>query len=379
MSRRSCRYFLPSFQLLHAVCLPFPFVSCRSFRYLLPLASTLLSCSSCSFFPFNSSISLHPSIRCKTLPFHSLLPSFGFNSFSSRSLLLPFRFNSLLFRSLFPPIVLTLPSSSCTSSLHVKAFMSLLPSFVSTLTCGSFTFSFRFMSFISLPPSFSFNSSFLFVLLFLPFQLVHFIAPIHSLQNSSLPFVTSFLWFQLFFVPFVTFPFRFNSLLFRSLFPPIVLTLPSSSCTSSLHVKAFMSLLPSFVSTLTCGSFTFSFRFMSFISLPPSFSFNSSFLFFLLFLSFQLVHFIAPIHSLQNSSLPFVTSFLSFQNFPPVRLPPPFVSSRSFHVIIPSVWLQVAVSGCFFEFRLPRVLQQCYSFQSTPCSPFSLKPRKIWI
>ena len=123
-----------------------------------------------------------------------------------------------------------------------------------------------------------------------------------------------------------------------------------------------MSLLPSFVSTLTCGSFTFSFRFMSFISLPPSFSFNSSFLFVLLFLSFQLVHFIAPILSLQNSSLPFVTSFLSFQNFPPVRLPPPFVSSRSFHAIIPSVWLQLAVSGCFFEFQLLRVLQQCYSF-----------------
>ena len=80
MSRRSCRYFLPSFQLLHAVRLPFPFVSCRSFRYLLPLASTLLSCSSCSSFPFNSSISLHPSFCCKTLPFHSLLPSFRFKT-----------------------------------------------------------------------------------------------------------------------------------------------------------------------------------------------------------------------------------------------------------------------------------------------------------
>ena len=146
-----------SFQPLHPIHLPLPFVSCRSFRYLLPFASTLLSCSSCSSFRFNLSISLPPSFRCNlslpfvtpflsfqlfymrfiylllsfhvvhfvtsflslqlffpvrlalpfvstrpfhclrpfvaTFPFHSLLPSFRFNSFSSRSLLLPFRFN----------------------------------------------------------------------------------------------------------------------------------------------------------------------------------------------------------------------------------------------------------------------------------------------
>ena len=74
------------------------------------------------------------------------------------------------------------------------------------------------------------------------------------------------------------------------------------------------------------SSFTSSFRFMSFISLLPSFRFNSSFLFVLLFISFQLVHFIASVLSLQpfpfhsllfffrfKTSLPFVCLFLSFQ------------------------------------------------------------------
>ena len=47
------------FQCFHPVHLPLPFVSSRSFRYLLSylsFASTLLSCSSCSSFPFNLSI-----------------------------------------------------------------------------------------------------------------------------------------------------------------------------------------------------------------------------------------------------------------------------------------------------------------------------------
>jgi len=112
---------------------------------------------------------------------------------------------------------------------------------------------------------------------------------------------------------------------------------------------------------------------MSFISLLPSFRFNSSFLFVLLFFSFQLVHFIASVLSLQP--FPSIRYFLSFvsKNISPVRLPLPFVSSRSFHFIIPSVSTCtsdviadlkkiVAASGCFFEFQLPRVLQQCYSF-----------------
>ena len=57
--------------------LPLPFVSCCSFRYFLPFASTLLSCSSCSSFPFNSSISWHPSFRCNlSLPFVTSFLSF---------------------------------------------------------------------------------------------------------------------------------------------------------------------------------------------------------------------------------------------------------------------------------------------------------------
>ena len=70
---------------------------------------------------------------------------------------------------------------------------------------------------------------------------------------------------------------------------------------------------------------------MSFISLLPSFRFNSSFLFVLLFFSFQLVHFIASVLSLQP--FPSIRYFLSFvsKNISPVRLPLPFVSSRSFH------------------------------------------------
>ena len=47
------------FQYFHPVRFTLPFVSSRSFRYLLSylsFASTLLSCSSCSSFPFNLSI-----------------------------------------------------------------------------------------------------------------------------------------------------------------------------------------------------------------------------------------------------------------------------------------------------------------------------------
>ena len=251
-------------QLLHLVCLPVPFVSSRRFRYCFPFVFSLRSGSFTISFPFSTSISLRPSFRCKTLPFHWLLPCFRFNS-SSRSLLLPFRFNSSL---LFP----------------MRRF-------------------FRF-----------------------------------KVLNIKL----------------------FSSVRY---FLPIVLTLPSTSCTSSFHFKAFISLLPSVVSTLTCGSLTSSFHFMSFISLPPSFRFNSSFLFVLFFLSFQLVHFPASVLSLHP--FPSIRYFLSFQNFPRVRLPLLFVSSGSFHFIIPSVstrtsrviadlkkleWLQVA-SFLNFNYR----------------------------
>ena len=214
-----------SFQLLHPVHLPLPFVSCRSFRYLLPFASTLLSSSSCSSFRFNSSISLPPSFRCNlSLPFVTPFLSFQlfFIPFVTSSLsfqlqgfcslyIVSFVLNFKVFSSFryFLPGALTLPSSSCTSSFHFKAFMSLLPFLASTLTCGSFTSSFRFMPFISLPPSFRFNSSFLFVLLFLSFQLVHFIASVLSLQpfpsiRYSLPFVSTLFHPVRYFFPFVS-------------------------------------------------------------------------------------------------------------------------------------------------------------------------------
>ena len=110
---------------------------------------------------------------------------------------------------------------------------------------SSFTSSFRFKPFISLPPFLSFvcfNASFLFVLLFLSFQLVHFIASVLSLQlfpsiRYFLPFVSTLFH-----------PFRYSSLpcqLFPSVsytaclslqlsssvhyFLPIVSTLPSCS------------------------------------------------------------------------------------------------------------------------------------------------------
>ena len=95
-------YFLPSFQLSHEVRLPLPFVSCRSFRYLLPFASTLLSCSSCSSFPFNSSISLPPSFRCNlSLPF--VTPFLSFQCFPPVRLPLPFA-SSRSFHFILPSV-----------------------------------------------------------------------------------------------------------------------------------------------------------------------------------------------------------------------------------------------------------------------------------
>ena len=91
---------------------------------------------------------------------------------------------------------------------------------------------------------------------------------------------------------------------------------------------------------------------MSFISLPPSFRFSSSFLSVLLFLSVQLVHFIASVLSLQP--FPSIRYFLPFvSDFPPVRLPLPFVPSRSFHYIFPFLLTRtsrvtVAACGCLF-------------------------------
>jgi len=190
----SFRYFLRLFQVLHPVRLPLPFfqsvhfftsflfqllhpvrsvrlrlpfVLSRSFRYFLPLVSSLAS----GFIVPVLSLQLFPSIRyffpfVNSFKSGSLLPSL---SFQLLSLLFPiprsFRFK--LFSSLryFLPIVSTLPSCSFTSSFHVKAFIILC--FHSFCFNASIPSSFRFKSFISLPLFFRFNSSFLFVLLFL--------------------------------------------------------------------------------------------------------------------------------------------------------------------------------------------------------------------
>ena len=210
-------YLFVSFQVVHFV------TSFLSLQLFFPARLAL------RFLPTRPFHCIRPFVA--TLPFHSLLPSFRFNSFSSRSLLLPFRFNSALlfpirrffcfklFSSVryFLPIVLMLPSSSCTASFHFKAFISLLPyllpsflllhavrlplPFVSCrsyryllrfasalLSCPS-CFSFPFNSSISLHPSFRCNLSLPFVTSFLSFQ-------------TSLPFVCLFLSFQV--VHFIT-------------------------------------------------------------------------------------------------------------------------------------------------------------------------------
>ena len=79
------------------------FVSSRSFRSLLPFTSTLLSCSSCSSFPFNSSISLHSSFRCNSS--------------------LPFVTSFLSFQN-FPPVRLPLPFVSSRSFHYIFPFVS---------------------------------------------------------------------------------------------------------------------------------------------------------------------------------------------------------------------------------------------------------------
>ena len=104
------------------------------------------------------------------------------------------------------------------------------------------------------------------------------------------------------------FPFVLSSLLFSTsllsfYFLPIV---SSYSFTSSSHLKAFISLGPSFRSNLLSCSSCSSFPFNSTISLRPSFRCISSLPFVTSFLSFQLF------------VIPFATSFLSFQLFPSV-------------------------------------------------------------
>ena len=163
-----------------------------------------------------------------------------------------------------------------------------------------------------------------------------------SRLNSSLPFATSFLSFQL-----------FPSIRYFHFFP-FVSSLPSGSFTFSFHFTRCSSryVLP-FVSTRTSRSFTYSFRCNSSISSVTS------------FLWFPLLHFIRcffpfistlPFRSLRhsfrfNSSLPFVTSFVRFsasipfvylffrfKSFialgPPIRFNSITLTSRSFTCLL---------------------------------------------
>ena len=268
MSMRSFRYFL--FLCLTSGSFTSSFFPSRSFRYLLPF-STLTSGSftlflsfravhfvillSFSFyivlhplrlppFPFSVSISSRPSFRCNLYP--SIRYFFPFVS----TLLNPVRYffpflSTLPFRSLYSvPFASTLPFPSLLPSHRFKRFHPVhlpLP-FVSMFPSRSFTSSFRFKPLTSLPPFFRFNSSFLFVLLFLTFlscQLVHFIASILSLQ--LFPAISLLL------------SFRFNSFSSRSLLLPFPF---NSSLPFPIQCAfRFNSSLPSITSSLSFQHF----------------------------------------------------------------------------------------------------------------------------
>ena len=185
-------------------------------------------------------------------------------------------------------------------------------------------------SFISLPPLF-FNSYIRFVYLFLSFRTVHFVIlfsfsfysltcasftssfPLRALIssrpsfrcNSTLRFVTSFLSFQLFNAVRYFSPFRFNS----SLLFPIPRSFRFKLSPSLRYFLPIVSTLPS------CSlSFTSFFHFTAFISLLP---------------------------------------FLLFQCFHPVRLPLPFVSSRSFRYLFFYLFFASTLPFCSFCFSFP--------------------------
>ena len=154
-----------SFQLFVSVHCVFPFVSPFPYYALLPSArfksyilfvfsslSFQLFPAVCSGLPSDLPVSsqLFLSVRCvlsfiSSLLFHLLLPFFRINSY-------------VLFVSFFLPFQLFL-SIRCVCA------------FVSTLLSCSFSSSFPFTLSISLRPSFRFNSSLLFVISFLSFQL----------------------------------------------------------------------------------------------------------------------------------------------------------------------------------------------------------------
>jgi len=146
--------FVTSSPSFHLIYLPLPFVSSRSFRYLLSFASTLLSCSSCPFLIFLS-----------TRPFHCVrlfVATPSVTSFLSFLLfVIPFATSSLSFQ-LFP---------SVPYNIYVVPSVLTLP-------------------FPSLLPPHRFNASILFIHLFLSFQAVsfrYFLRLFQVLQPVRLP------------------------------------------------------------------------------------------------------------------------------------------------------------------------------------------------
>ena len=207
--------------------------------------------------------------------------------------------------SLFPSFFSSLPCGLFTSSFfQSRSFRYLL--FFSTLTSGSFTSSFRFEPCISLY-FFSFSFYSLTCASFTSsFPLRALISSRPSFRcNSTLRFVTSFLSFQLFNAVRYFSPFRFNS----SLLFPIPRSFRFKLSPSLRYFLPIVSTLPS------CSlSFTSFFHFTAFISLLP---------------------------------------FLLFQCFHPVRLPLPFVSSRSFRYLFFYLFFASTLPFCSFCFSFP--------------------------
>ena len=243
-----------SFQLIVSVHCVFPFVSPFPYYALLPSArfkSYILFVSSslsfqlfpavCSGLPSDLilpvSSQLFLSVRCvlsfiSSLLFHLLLPFFRINSY-------------VLFVSFFLPFQLFLSIRSVCAfvflSFQFSSSICYFLSFVLTLMSCSFRFSFRFnFPFYSL--RLRLRLSFVSILLF------HLLLPFFRI-NSYVLIVQFFLPFQLF-----------------------------------LSIRCVCA----FVSTLLSCSFSSSFPFTLSISLRPSFRFNSSLLYVISFLSFQL-------------------------------------------------------------------------------------------
>ena len=200
-----------SFQFLPSVRYCFPSSQVASCRYVRPFVSPLLKSHSLllpcfcrllqSVCYLNSFLATLPFIHyfhpfVSTLSFHSLLPSFLFNSFLS--FISSFRsFQLSPFIRYFLPFVSALTSSSF---LHSKSFISLRPSFPITSFKNPIRYFFLVVSPLTVRLSlelFRFNSFLSFITSFLSFQLSPFIGcflPSGSTltcRSLLLPFVSS--------------------------------------------------------------------------------------------------------------------------------------------------------------------------------------------